>query len=101
VVKKLFLRVVICLVTCSSLINQEFIKTASAASNHQKNVSIEIRYNSLGQSPKVITVSEETDLTLIVRSDEPLVLDLHGYDITAKVEQSSKAFMKLNTFATG
>ena len=50
---------------------------------------------------KIIKTFQETDLTLILTSDQPVVLHLHGYDIIAKVPKSGKALMKLNTFATG
>ncbi len=64
-------------------------------------VTVEIRKGEVSETSKVIKTFQETDLTLILKSDQPLVLHLHGYDIIAKVPKSGKALMKLNTFATG
>ena len=64
-------------------------------------VTVEIRKGEVSETSKVIKTFQETDLTLILTSDQPVVLHLHGYDIIAKVPKSGKALMKLNTFATG
>ena len=99
--KKNFLRLAICIIAFLPLLNQGFIKAATATSTLEKTINIEIRGGEVSDIPKVIKVLEETDLTLVLKSDQPVVLHLHGYDIITKVPKPGKALMKLNTFATG
>ena len=87
----------------SFLVNHSEASTQSEDGGTIKNEIFElsIRNGILVGSSDVIRVTQGTKLTLVLESDEILSLHLHGYDITAKVPQSGKALMKLNTFATG
>ena len=74
---------------------------AATTSTLEKTINIEIRSGEVSESSKVIKILEGTDLILVLNSDQPVVVHLHGYDIIAEVPKSGKALMKLNTFATG
>ena len=99
--KNNFLRAAVCITSCLLLLNQGSIKAAATPLALEKTVNVEIRNGEVSETSKVIKILEGTDLTLVLRSDQPVVLHLHGYDIIAKVPKSHKALMKLNTFATG
>ena len=99
--KKNFLRSAIFVTAFLPLLIQGPIKAAATTSTLEMTVTIEIRSGEVSEISKIIKTFQETDLTLILTSDQPLVLHLHGYDIIAKVPKSGKALMKLNTFATG
>ena len=99
--KKNFLRAAICITACLLLLNQGPIKAAATTSTLEKTVSVEIRSGEVSDTSKVIKILEGTNLTLVLKSDQPVVLHLHGYDIITKVPKPGKALMKLNTFATG
>ena len=101
VVKKYFLHIALCATTCLLLLNHGHLNATTSASTQEKIIIVEIKKGELDESPKVITAFEGTALTLLIKSDEALVLHLHGYDIITKVEQAGKTLMKLNTFATG
>ena len=99
--KKNFLHSAIFIAAFLPLLNQGSIKAAATTSTLEMPVTVEIRSGEVSETSKVIKIFQETDLTLILKSDQPLVLHLHGYDIIAKVQKFGKALMKLNTFATG
>ena len=99
--KQNFLRAAICITVCLPLLNQGSVKLAATTSTLEKTINIEIRSGEVSETSKVIRILEGTDLILVLNSDQPVVLHLHGYDIIAEVPKSGKALMKLNTFATG
>ena len=83
------------------IINQTNIKVGIAGAAQEEIITLKIINGELSDSPEVIRVFEGTDLTLIIKSDGPLILHLHGYDISTKVDKTGQALMKLNSFATG
>ena len=99
--KKIFLRATICITSCLLLLNQGPIRTAASIPTLEKTINVEIRSGDVSETSKVIKILEGTDLTLVLKSDQPVVLHLHGYDIIATVPKPGQALMKLNTFATG
>ncbi len=86
--KQNFLRAAIFITAFLPLLNQGSIKAAETTSTLEMTVTVEIRKGEVSETSKVIKTFQEADLTLILKSDQPLVLHLHGYDITAKVPKS-------------
>jgi hypothetical protein len=52
-------------------------------------------------SPAEVSVNEDDRVTLRVRSDRPMELHVHGYDVEAKVGPGQKASLRFRADLTG
>ena len=64
-------------------------------------IQLSIRNGELVAPSDVIKVTQGTELTLIIASDKPLTLHLHGYDIVQTIIPGNPQPMVVKTFATG
>jgi hypothetical protein len=68
---------------------------------NKKIFQLSISNGELIASSNIVQVTQGTELTLVIKSDKPLTLHLHGYDIIRKIVPNSLAFLVIDTFATG